>query len=129
MLLNSLPPHVVILSLGGNDLDQGVSPSNFIKRISQFIIYLHFQLGINHIVLLQIPHRHRGPNDHHFNARVNRANFLFKQITNDSYYMHLWSHPNSGGPHLFARDGVHFNADPGMKNFYRSVRGAIICSL
>ena len=91
---------------------------------------LYYEFKVVHIKVLQVPHRFSPTHmETGFNFTVDLANALIYAMTSTLDFTHFWRHPNSGGQHLFDKRGVHFNSEPGQKNFYRSVRGAVICAL
>lgn len=120
--------HTVIISLGTNDLDSGVSPiqvAHSIYALAQSILATY---NIRYVFVDQIINRDTVlfPG---FQLRAKEANDALQQLIEkgNNPSIRFWHHLNFQNPkqNLLCEDGVHLNK-VGIKKYWRSLRGAIL---
>lgn len=127
-------PDVVLLDIGGNDIDNGRVPGHALA--TQLFTFCRQLLasGVKVVVILEVPYRARVCRGTwrtvgQMNEAITRFNAMCQALCRSSpgARIRFWHHDgmvHQWGQYL-KRDGVHFN-DRGMAKYFRSVRSAVI---
>ena len=127
---------VVILQIGGNDLCSKDADS-VVNSLIDILFEIRQKPGVHQIIFLELTHRvstrrfHLRMGTASYNAAVNRVNTAMAAILAEfnSVGIYFWSHRERlMGINQLCTDGVHFS-QLGMRNYWRSVRGAAICAI
>lgn len=127
--ISILNPGLVILHVGGNDVDSvGLSPQRVGAQLVDFAREL-VEFGVSQVVICQLikraKWRHFSPEDG--TTRVAVVNTFIQAECAGDHHISFWKHKGFWNPRnrIFMRDGVHFN-DLGNFKLYRSFRGALL---
>lgn len=128
-------PDVVLLDIGGNDIDCGRLPINVLAtHLLSFCRLLLTEYRVKVVVILEVPYRARVCRGHWRSARqlndaIHRFNSMCLSMCNSfpGQRVRFWHHVGlvDGWQQYLKRDGVHLNK-LGMAKYYRSVRSATI---
>lgn len=126
--LSTSVTHTIIISLGTNDLDRGVSPAKVAQSLYALALSLQVTYNIRYVFVEQIINRDTVQYPA-FQSRAETANTLLQELITkgNNPAIRFWRHFNFCNPkqRLLCEDGVHLNA-VGMKKYWRSLRGAIL---
>ena len=117
-----LSPDVVILHVGGNDIDQGVAPQMIGMQVYQLAREL-IRLDIKRVIVCQVIRRNQWRHlvyDEGVKSVSDINEFLMAACDGD-YGVSFWKHRSE----LFRQDGVHLN-ELGNIKFIKSIKGAIL---
>lgn len=132
--LLSFPPDLVILQIGGNDIDkEDFDPAAFSKDLDFLTYLLQSHYYIYNIVVYETFPRLKTRTislSHYENSRVllNRmANCFSQYATGTSVNIYVWLHSQSitTTKSYFACDGVHLNA-AGTLRYFKSLREIVL---
>jgi len=128
--LVNIPPKIVLVQIGGNDLDtEGFEKEVYAAKVREFVCRLHTRYNVELVVVCEIFGRLRLrtldiDRYHRIRDEVN-LNFFIEFSREEG--VKFWRH--KGGlmtnEDLFLPDKVHLNLK-GTVKFYRSLRGAVI---
>ena len=119
--------HVLIICLGTNDLDSGMTPENVAWRLYLLAAGLQITYHIRSVFVEQILYRDtvQFPG---FRQRAAVANAKLEALITQggNKCVKFWKHHNFNNPRrrILCRDGVHLN-QVGMTKYWHSLRGAI----
>ena len=121
-------PDIVILHLGGNEVD-GSAPPQLIGMHLYELAKLYRSLGVKHVTVCQIVRREkwRHLSFKEGTERVRMINEFLVAVCDGSNQITTWRHRGLWQPVnvIFGRDGVHFNS-LGNYKFFKCLRGAIL---
>ena len=126
--LASAMPSVVVLSVGGNDLDHAGTPQTLKigMRLYEYAQAL-VTLGVKRVVVCQIVRRQSWQHISYEEgtARVTEVNKFLRAVCDDPH-VSFWRHKGFWNVQrqIFRPDGVHFN-DLGNHKLFRSIKGAV----
>lgn len=131
--LTDKQPDVVLLQIGGNDVDcRGADPLKIAGSIVSVSEWMVFGFGVRHVCIMQLLFRQ---NTRHipvdvYNHRVRVVNQELKSRLADLSAIHYHKHRGlkNCAVDIFLPDGVHLNRRYGVPKYVRSVRGAAITS-
>ena len=120
--LASAMPSVVVLSVGGNDLDHAGTPQTL--KIGMRLLVT---LGVKRVVVCQIVRRQswRHISYEEGTARLTEVNEFLRAVCDDRH-VSFWRHKGFWNfqRQIFRPDGVHFY-DLGNHKLFRSIKGAV----
>ncbi|CAC5405857.1 unnamed protein product [Mytilus coruscus] len=123
------PPDIVVLQIGGNDLDcEKFNLHVYISNVVSFINILQGTYGEKKVVVCEIFGR--------LSLRIPTHVYHYgKQFIDQYFYLQFENHPTVNfwfhrsrlvaQDKLFLSDGVHLNVE-GTRRFFRSLRGAVL---
>lgn len=120
---------IIYISLGTNDLDSGMHPTQVASRLFHLALTLYQDYNPRYVFIEQIVNRNQEifPN---FAPAAKLANQALQAILERSGFQNIqfWRLHNLNNPQKPALldDGVHFN-ERGMRKYRRAIRGAILC--
>ena len=130
--IKEIRPLVVLLQIGGNDLDCDNFDSFFprlaskVHSVAQWLVEGH---GVRQVCIMQLLHREktRKVNVQRYNSAVDKINVQLKELCADTNNTFYWRHKGLKGAltESLHRDGVHLNR-AGMRKYIYSVRGAAL---
>ena len=129
-LVSDLNINIVFLDIGSNDLcSMRIAPATLADTIFAFACWL-IQQGCNRVMIGEILHRKQGTL---YNARVDETNQRLQCLCADQESVRFWQHNFNNFNRRFQQefvspDGVHIDPTLGMRRYYRSVRGAVLCA-
>ena len=127
--ISILNPGLVILHLGGNDVDSISSSSPGVgAQLVDFAREL-LEFGVGHVMICHLVKRAkwRQFSPEEGATRVAAVNAFIQEECMGNNNISVWKHKGLWNPRsrIFMRDGVHFN-DLGNFKLYRSFRGALL---
>jgi lysophospholipase L1-like esterase len=137
--LKTLCPDVVLLDIGGNDLDNGQRPvSELVNQLAEFCKILKQTCGVKVVVVMEVPFRRRicrgkWANVEALNTAISEFNRACRSFCgargNRESYTRFCHHVGMvvDWAKYIHQDGVHLNA-LGMLKYYKSVRSTVIRS-
>ncbi|CAC5358514.1 unnamed protein product [Mytilus coruscus] len=128
------PPDIVVLQIGGNDLDsKKIDMSVYMEKVSRFIGILQTTYLVKKVVVCEIFPR--------LFLRAKTCPIVYhhgKYLIDQYFYLSLADQPSVSFWHhksrltaqekLFMSDGVHLNVE-GTRRFFKSLRGAVMSVL
>jgi lysophospholipase L1-like esterase len=128
-------PDVVILDIGGNDIDYGRAPVHaMVNQLFVFCRLLLTSYGVKVVVILEVPFRSRvcrgsWSSVSRMNIAIHRFNVMCQSRCRSNPGQRIRFHHHVGlldnWQQYLKSDGVHFNPT-GMSKYFRSVRTAAI---
>ena len=122
-------PDVVILSLGGNDLDKRYANTEAVTANLQLLMMELLAIGAQRVAVCQLVRRRKW---HNFSydvgcARVQQVNEWVAEFCKRTEGVFYWRHKRiwNSTRDMFRSDGVHMS-DIGNYRLFRSIRGVII---
>ncbi|XP_071138410.1 uncharacterized protein [Mytilus edulis] len=122
------PPDIVVLQIGGNDIDNKPFDMHvYVRKVVSFINILQQTYGVKKVVVCEIFGRQRL-------ALPTRVYHYGKQYIDQYLYLEFKNHPTVNfwfhrsrlvaQDKLFLKDGTHLNLEE-TRRFFRSLRGAV----
>lgn len=126
--LTSLCPKLVLLQIGGNDLDQlSCNVEDLANELFTLIQWLNRRFGVAQIVVMQVLYRTstRSVDVESFNSSVYSFNRVIKERCSEYLYCYYWRHKglSDGIFRSLCQDGVHLSKG-GLRRYLCSVRAA-----
>ena len=127
-LIRAFAPDIVVLHVGGNDIDGHKAPQLIGMRLYELAKSL-IARGVRHVIICQIVRRQKW---RHFSPEQGAmaavaANEFLAAVCDGCADISFWKHKGlwSSVRPVFRLDGVHYN-ELGNYKLFRSVRGAIL---
>ena len=130
-------PDIVIIHCGGNDLAHK-SSLTVAMDLYDFANHLVRDFGVEHVIVCSTLKRFSTNKDgtlkfgitpDQFAAKADDLNFRLANVFDDNH-LHFWEMTSLHGPITsitgIGKDGVHLSRDPGLKKYFREMRGIIL---